>query len=117
MSSSHRLQRGELYRVRSPGAEDPRRSRVFLIVSRQVLLDSRYSTAICAPVFSAFDGLTTQVPIGVEDGMKRSSAIHCDQLMSVSKERLSDFVATLSRSKMLMVDEALLVALEVRLEP
>ena len=108
-----RLQRGELYRVRAPGGDDPRRSRVFLVVSRQVLLDSRYSTAICAPIFSAYDGLATQVPIGIEDGLKQECAIHCDQLMSLSKAGLTDFVATLSDAKQRLVDEALRVAVVI----
>jgi hypothetical protein len=30
---------------------------------RQTLIDSRFSTAICAPIYSAYDGLSTQVAI------------------------------------------------------
>ena len=48
------MRRGELYRVFRGSADDPRRHRVFVVVSRQVLLDSRFSTVICAPVYSAY---------------------------------------------------------------
>ena len=43
------MKRGELYRVAKPLARDPKRFRVFVIVSRQALIESRYSTVICAP--------------------------------------------------------------------
>jgi mRNA interferase MazF len=106
------MKRGELYRVRNP-AGDPKRSRVFVIVSRSVLIDSAYSTVICAPVYSAFDGLSTQVPLGAEDGLKHDCAISCDNLVSVSKSLLHNFVGTLSPLKLAALDEALLVALEL----
>lgn len=47
------MKRGELYRVAHPSAQDPRRSRVFVVISRQVLIESRFSTVICAPVYTA----------------------------------------------------------------
>ena len=41
------MKRGELYRVAHPSVQDPKRFRVFVIVSRQVLLDSdRKSTRL-----------------------------------------------------------------------
>lgn len=107
------MQRGEMYRVRRPGGGDPRRARVFVVVSRQVLIDSRYSTVVCAPVFSAFDGLATQVAVGVEEGLTQDSAIHCDQLMNLQKSALTDFVGTLPSDAMRRLDEALRVALAI----
>jgi mRNA interferase MazF len=77
--------RGEMYRVRHPGGTDPRRSRVFVVVSRQVVIDSRFSSVICAPVYSAYHGLASQVAVGVDQGLKFDSAIHCDELVSLPK--------------------------------
>jgi len=57
------VKRGELYRVRRPPG-DPKPARVFVIVSRQPLIDSAYSTVICAPVFTQWQGLPTQVAVG-----------------------------------------------------
>ena len=105
------MRRAELYRVRHPSATDSRRARVFCIVSRQVLIDSAYATVICAPIYSAYDGLATQVELGTDDGMKQECAIHCDNLVSLDKRGLTDFVATLSAAKMERVDRALAVAL------
>ena len=107
------MKRGELYRVRRPGRGDPRRSRVFVVVSRQVLIDSRFSTAICAPIYSAFDGLSTQVEVGTEEGLKHGSAIHCDELLSIRKSRLTNYVGSLRPAGLHELDRALVVALGI----
>ena len=79
------MRRGELYRVYRAAGRDPKKPRVFVVVSRQVLLESRYSTVICAPIFSTRDGLSTQVSVGPAEGLKHDSSIHCDELMSLLK--------------------------------
>jgi len=105
------LRRGDLFRVRRPGAADPKRSRVFAVVSRQALVDSRFSTVVCAPVYTRRDGLATQVDLGAEDGLKHESSIHCDALVSLPKSVLTDFVARLAPVRMRALDQALRVAL------
>jgi mRNA interferase MazF len=72
------MRRGELYRVQHPRRTDPKRSRVFVIVSRQTVIDSRFSTVVCAPVYSRRDGLSSQVDVGPTEGLKHESSIHCD---------------------------------------
>ena len=79
------MKRGELYRIEHPSSRDPRKFRVFVVVSRQVLIDSKFSTVICAPVYSSHDGLLTQVLIGINEGLKNDSSIHCDELVSIPK--------------------------------
>ncbi len=69
---------------------------MFVVVSRQVLIDSKFSTVICAPVYSVHDGLSTQVPIGIDEGLRHESSIHCDELVSLPKSSLTDFVGSLS---------------------
>ena len=107
------MNRGNLYRVRKPSARDPKRQRVFLIVSRQILVDSRFSTVICAPVYSSHAGLSTQVAVGIEEGLKHDSSIHCDELISLPKTILTDFVASLPEVKMAEVDRALAISLDL----
>jgi mRNA interferase MazF len=104
------VKRGELYRVRRPPG-DPKPSRVFVIVSRQPLIDSAYSTVICAPVFTQWQGLPTQVAVGPTVGLKHDSGIHCDGLISLEKSRLTDFVGDLSADKLRELDVALAAAL------
>jgi mRNA interferase MazF len=105
------MKRGELYRVRHPSSRDPKRARVFVVVSREALLESRFSTVICGPVHSRYDGLATQVPVGPEEGLKHESSAHCDELMSLLKSSLTHFVGTLGAEKRLALDAALAVAL------
>lgn len=107
------MRRGELYLVKKPGSQDPRRQRVFAIVSRNALLNTRFSSVICAPVYSRHDGLTTQVQIGVDEGLKRDSSIHCDELVSLPKALLTRYVGRLSESRMDDLNRALLIALDL----
>ncbi len=106
------MRRGELYRVPRPLSRDPKKFRVFALVSRQVLIDSRFSTVICAPVYSAYDGLSTQVPVGPAEGLKHNSGIHCDELVSLPKTMLTNFVGMLSADKLRLLDRALMIALQ-----
>ena len=105
------MKRGDLFRVRRPGRGDPRASRVFVVVSRQALIESRFSTVVCAPVYTRRDGLATQVDLGTEDGLKHESSIHCDALVSLPKPLLTDYVASLKPSHVRALDQALRVAL------
>jgi len=107
------MRRGELYRVYKAAARDPRRYRVFVVVSRQILLDSRVSTAMCAPVYSSFDGLSTQVPVGVDEGLKHASSIHCDELISIPKSSLTSFIATLSADTIAALNRAPAIAVGI----
>ena len=107
------MRRGELYRVKRRSAHDPKRSRVFVVVSRQALIDSRYSTVICAPVYSSRHGLATQVEVGIAEGLRHDSSVHCDELVSLRKSRLKWFVGSLGAAKMESLQGALAVALGI----
>ena len=106
------MKRGELYRVHKPGG-DPKSYRTFVVVSRQVLIDSKFSTVICAPVFTNSEGLSTQVQIGLEEGMKHSSWIMCDNLVSLRKSDLTNYIGALSRAKIANLNDALKMALDI----
>jgi mRNA interferase MazF len=106
------VKRGELYRVYKPGG-DPKLYRAFVIVSRQILIDSQFSTVVCAPVFSHGDGLSTQVPVGPDEGLKHPSWIMCDNLVSLRKTDLTQFLGSLARAKLAELDEALKMALDI----
>jgi mRNA interferase MazF len=107
------MQRGELYLVRKPGARDPKKQRVFVIVSRKLVIDSKFSTVVCAPVYSRHDGLSTQVKLSPEHGLKHESSIHCDELVSLPKEVLTHYVGRLDITSMQRLDQALAIALDL----
>jgi mRNA interferase MazF len=106
------MTRGELYRVFKPEG-DPKQYRVFVVVSRQVLIDSKFSTVICAPVFSSGEGLSTQVAVDLEEGQKHSSWIMCDNLVSLRKADLRNYVGSLSPAKLQELNHALRIALDL----
>ena len=83
------------------------------MVGRQLLIDSRFSAVICAPVYSSHASLSTRVPVGVEEGLKHDSSTHCDELIRLPKSMLTDFVGTLASDLMRRVDLALAIAFEL----
>ena len=107
------MKRGEFYRVFPGSKTDTKKQRVYIIVSRQELIDSGYSTLICAPAYTNYEGLSTQVLVGVEEGLKHSSAIRCDELISILKSRLTDYIGILSEDKFHELGQALSIALGV----
>ena len=107
------MKRGNLYRVYKGSKNDPKNHRVFLVVSRQLLLHTNFSTVICAPVYSNYRAIPTQVEIGADEGLKHDSAVYCDDLMSIPKSLLTDYVGTLSDAKMEEVNASLRIALAI----
>ena len=107
------MTRGDIYLVKKPTKADPKRQRAFVVVSRQVLIESGYATVICAPVYSKHSGLASQVSIGPEEGMKHLSAIHCDGLVSIRKSELTNYVGSLGSKKLSQLAAALRIALAI----
>ena len=105
------MRRGELYLVANPSGRDPKRQRVFVVVSRQALIETRFPTVICAPVYSHHNGLATQVRVGIDEGLKHDSSIHCDELVSVTKALLTHYIGKLPQEKLEELRQALQAAL------
>ena len=104
--------RGELYRVPTAGG-DPRRARTVLLVSRQRYIDSASSTVACVPIYTAHEGLQTQVSIGPESGLQHASSLHCDRVLSIPKANLRHYVGSVSSDTLREVNRALAVALDI----
>ena len=107
------MRRGDIYLVKKPSSADPKRQRAFVVVSRQVLIDSDYATVICAPVYTKNSGLSTQISVGPPEGLKHDSAVHCDGLVSLPKAVLTNYVGRVDSSKQQALDVALGVALAI----
>ena len=107
------MKRGEIYLVKHATRRDPRRRRAFVVVSRQVLIESRFATVVCAPIFTTRAGLGTQLPVGADEGLKHDSAVHCDELVSLPKSVLTNYLGTLSSAKMDSLNRSLKVALAI----
>jgi len=105
------MKRGNLYLVNRGTTYDPKKQRVYLVVSRQETIDASFSTVICAPIYSKYAGFPTQVETGADDGLKHDSAVFCDALVSIPKSMLSNYIGTLSDAKMKEINSALRIAL------
>ena len=109
--------RGEIYRTRERIPERGGKPGFYVIVSRAFVADNDdVSTVICAPVYSEVLGLTTEVVLGADDGLPRTSAARCDFLTLMFKNRLTQFIATLSPRKVRELNRALVAALDLSSE-
>lgn len=107
------LARGEIYLVSPRPGRDPKRARAVAVVSRQTLCDSKADKVVCAPINTQADGRSTEVAVGVEEGLKYSSVINCDQLILVEKSRLSNYLGALPSKRLAALRVALRIALDV----
>jgi mRNA interferase MazF len=55
----------------------------------------------------------TEVFVGIEEGLKHDSAIRCDEIVSLPKSVLTNYIGKLSESKILELKQALQIALEI----
>ena len=53
------------------------------------------------------------MPVGPDEGLKHESSIHCDELVSLPKSVLTNYIGALPPAKMEMLTQALRVALEI----
>lgn len=107
------LLRGAIYRVRHPQHGDSKKSRCFVVVSRQELLDSKADRVLCAPINSVGAGLATEVEVSEAEGLKHRSVVNCDQITRLEKRMLTDYIGKLSPKKLSQLRGALRVALDV----
>jgi mRNA interferase MazF len=54
-----------------------------------------------------------QVLIDIDDGLKHTSSIHCDELISLPKSVLTDYISRLSQAKLNELKQALKIALNI----
>lgn len=104
------MRRGEIYRVHRPN-DDPKLYRSFIVVSRQTVIDSRFPTVICAPIFTRGHGFSTQISVGIDEGLKHESWVFCDNLVSLRKVQLTKFIGSLAEARIKELDRTLKIAL------
>ena len=100
------VNRGEIWQFSFPR---PDRRRPVLILTRQDIIDHLHNVTV-APITTTIRGIPTEVVIGPECGLKTTSAINLDNLVTVPKNGLRSFVATVPPSVMTEIREAILFA-------
>jgi mRNA interferase MazF len=103
---ARRVGRGEIWLHRFA---EPDKRRPVLVLSRPSALTA-IRTAIVAPVTSTIRGLPSEVPLGIDDGMKQDCAVNLDHVQTVHQDDLRVYVATLTDRRLAAVCRALAVA-------
>lgn len=100
------IKRGQiwLYAFSSPDKRRP-----VLVLTRPEVIDLLH-TVMVAPVTSVIRGAPSEVIVGIEEGLKRDSAINLDHVQTVEKSRLKRFIGTVGQQKMDAVCRALQIA-------
>ena len=111
------MKRGEIYRTTRRVAERGNKPGYYVVVSREFIAgNDDISTVICAPVYGEVLGLATEVVVGPEQGISRVSAVRCDFLMLMFKDKLTTRAGRLSGSSLLALNRALARALDLPAE-
>ena len=106
--------RGEIYRSSERVPERGHKPGFYVVVSRSFIAENdAVTTVVCAPIYSEFLGLATEVAVGIEDGLPRGSSIRCDFLTLMFKRRLTTLVGRLGAAGLRDLHRALSVALDI----
>ena len=109
------MNKGDIYRTAEKAKERGDKPGYYVVVSRDFIAgNDDVSTVICAPIYSEILGLTTEVVVGESDGIPHDSAIRCDFLTLMFKKKLTHFAGELSAAKLVKLDKALALALQIR---
>ncbi len=98
---------GEFRMIEFGGAA---KTRPGLILTRDMLL-SVVNVVTVAPVTRTLRGIPTQLPVGIEEGLKGPSAVALDGLQTVRKEQIGRYLGVLSPERREALRTALLFSL------
>ena len=100
------VNRGEIWRYTF---KQPDKRRPVVVLTRAEVIDY-LDTVMVAPITSTVRGAPSEVLVGVDEGLKRESAVNLDHVQTVDKRRLRRFVGKLDAAKMRQVCHALAIA-------
>lgn len=89
--------------------QPPDKRRPVLVLTREEVI-SLLNTVMVAPITSAVRGAPSEVVIGIDEGLKRKSAINLDHVQTVAQSRLGRHVGSVSPDVMGRVCRALAIA-------
>lgn len=90
------LNRGEIWQYTFKA---PDKRRPVVIISRQEVIPL-LRTVMVAPISSTIHGSPAEVVVGVDEGLKHTSAANLDHVQTVEKARLDRFIGRIPASKM-----------------
>ena len=87
----------------------PDKVRPVVVITRQEVIGLLH-TVMVAPVTPAVRGLPSEVIVGIEEGLKKESAVNLDHVQTVEQARLERFLGRVSPRAMHEICRALAVA-------
>jgi mRNA interferase MazF len=103
---ANRISRGQIWQF---AFSRPDKRRLVLVLSRPDVIELLH-TVMIAPITSTIRGAPSEVIIGIDEGLKRDSAVNLDHVQTVDKSKLVRFAGTLNSAKMKEVCRALAIA-------
>lgn len=101
------MRRGEIWRANLP---PPVGRRPVLLLSRNDSYDRR-GMVIISTITSRARNLPTEVPLGTAERLERTSVVNLDNVQTIPKRNLTEFISTLSPQKLQAVEAAIHFAL------
>lgn len=103
------MKRGEVWWVHFPS---PVGRRPAVLVSRNQAYRVRAAVTV-VPLTRTIRQLASEVPLGLADGVPKTSVANADDVTTVPKARLEEYLTTLSAEKLAGVDRAIKFSLEL----
>ncbi len=100
------VNRGEIWLFTS---SPPDKRRPVVVLTRQEVIPY-LSTVMVAPITSTIRGAPSEVRVGLDEGLKRESAVNLDHVQTVRKAQLKRFVGTVGPHRMQQICRALAIA-------
>ncbi len=70
------------------------KARPVLVLTREIVRP-HMSTVTVAPITTTVRGLSTEVPVGAENGLARPSAVACDHVTTIPADALGEEIGVL----------------------
>jgi mRNA interferase MazF len=106
------MRRGEIRWAELPA---PVGRRPVLLLSRDSAYNVRTSVTV-AVITRAIRGIPVEVPLGKEDGMSMECVVSLDNILTIPKTRLGEYITVLSPEKMAAVVKAIVFALDLNIK-
>ena len=103
---AQRVSRGDIWMYT---CSTPDRRRPVLVLTRQGVIELLH-TVMVAPIASTIRGAPSEVIVGIDEGLKRDSAVNLDHVQTVERSRLDHRVGKVDARKMGAVCRALAIA-------
>jgi mRNA interferase MazF len=103
------MRRGEVWWVRFPA---PVGRRPAVLFSRDQAYGVRGAITV-VPITRTIRSIPVEVPLGSSDGIPKQSVANADEIVTVSKVRLENYLTTLAPAKMEQIERAIKFALDL----